>query len=464
MSDLLALLDAVRAEPDDSLARGVLADWLDDRGDPRGAIVRASDELLRLAAEWPALRGRSEDLGRGPLLEGEDDDPDGAIAEVNRGRWEQFERDLEENDRACHACRDGYRDGGERLAELYAAWFASSRPEFASLGFDFETFCGFVNAVHARVSLFRRVRPELLSPHPIRTLYLTAGRETDTRSVPDDVLVLPHLRAVVLSADRSWTVGVRPEPVLGPVPETDDLAFVRDAPWLGRAETLALDLGTPAGFELLAWVARSLPHSRLPRLPAVRLLDPNPYTGWYAPAHAAAFCESELIDRVEDLDLGPLLAPLPVAEVDAILRRPFGTVRELGLEFRAVTPDGQAPGPFDDVEPALRAVLKEAESRWADDGRALRWRVVPSLGPWVHPARRVLRAYWPAVGATRWRPPALDDLGYEAAWPHDYADEDYSEGYHRWDDDGRGLDADDVGITPTRRELYRGRFRNPRPR
>ena len=110
------------------------------------------------------------------------------------------------------------------------------------------------------------------------------------------------------------------------------------------------------------------PSSRLPRLPAVRLLDPNPYTGWYTPAHAAAFCESELIDRVEDLDLGPLLAPLPVAEVDAILRRPFGTVRELGLEFRAVTPDGQAPGPFDDVEPGLLAVLKEAESGWA--GRA----------------------------------------------------------------------------------------------
>ena len=44
MTDDAAFLAAIRADPTDDLARLVYADWLDERGDPRGAYLRAECE------------------------------------------------------------------------------------------------------------------------------------------------------------------------------------------------------------------------------------------------------------------------------------------------------------------------------------------------------------------------------------------------------------------------------------
>ncbi|MBX3158703.1 MAG: TIGR02996 domain-containing protein [Deltaproteobacteria bacterium] len=44
------LLDVVLADPDDEAPRRVLADWLDERGDPRGELITLQCELARIPA------------------------------------------------------------------------------------------------------------------------------------------------------------------------------------------------------------------------------------------------------------------------------------------------------------------------------------------------------------------------------------------------------------------------------
>jgi uncharacterized protein (TIGR02996 family) len=51
-----AFLRAICANPDDDLPRLVYADWLDERGDPRGEFIRVECELPHLASEDPRRR------------------------------------------------------------------------------------------------------------------------------------------------------------------------------------------------------------------------------------------------------------------------------------------------------------------------------------------------------------------------------------------------------------------------
>jgi uncharacterized protein (TIGR02996 family) len=50
------LLAAVRAEPDDDTPRLVLADWLEERGDPRGEFVRLQVRIAALEWQWGGRR------------------------------------------------------------------------------------------------------------------------------------------------------------------------------------------------------------------------------------------------------------------------------------------------------------------------------------------------------------------------------------------------------------------------
>jgi uncharacterized protein (TIGR02996 family) len=49
-----AFLDATREEPDDDAHGLIYADWLEERGDPRGAFIRAQVRLARMDADDPA--------------------------------------------------------------------------------------------------------------------------------------------------------------------------------------------------------------------------------------------------------------------------------------------------------------------------------------------------------------------------------------------------------------------------
>src|SRR5437764_1154624 len=60
-----AFLAAILDRPDDDAPRLVYADWLDERGDPRGEFIRVQCELARLPGDDPrqlSLRKREKQL------------------------------------------------------------------------------------------------------------------------------------------------------------------------------------------------------------------------------------------------------------------------------------------------------------------------------------------------------------------------------------------------------------------
>jgi uncharacterized protein (TIGR02996 family) len=79
MSDDAAFLRAILADPDDDLPRLIYADYLDERGDPRGEFIRAQIEVARLPRgdarrkklkeRATQLRDRHEPEWVGPLRE-----------------------------------------------------------------------------------------------------------------------------------------------------------------------------------------------------------------------------------------------------------------------------------------------------------------------------------------------------------------------------------------------------------
>jgi uncharacterized protein (TIGR02996 family) len=65
MADDEAFMAAIRASPDDDWLRLVYADWLEERGDPRGEFIRVQLALARLPEHeerWAELAAREQDL------------------------------------------------------------------------------------------------------------------------------------------------------------------------------------------------------------------------------------------------------------------------------------------------------------------------------------------------------------------------------------------------------------------
>jgi uncharacterized protein (TIGR02996 family) len=64
-------LDAIAAAPEDDAVRLIFADWMDERGDPRGAFIRLQVELARAPLDdprRPEWEFRAHDLpDAGPL-------------------------------------------------------------------------------------------------------------------------------------------------------------------------------------------------------------------------------------------------------------------------------------------------------------------------------------------------------------------------------------------------------------
>jgi uncharacterized protein (TIGR02996 family) len=59
-----AFLDALAADAADDVTRLVYADWLDERGDPRGAYLRAEHQLAALAEDDPHFAALDEEVRR----------------------------------------------------------------------------------------------------------------------------------------------------------------------------------------------------------------------------------------------------------------------------------------------------------------------------------------------------------------------------------------------------------------
>jgi uncharacterized protein (TIGR02996 family) len=144
MRDEDGFLNAIRAAPDDDVARLVYADWLDDRADPRGDFVRLHAALRAAAPDHPErVPGEHElshlrlgcDPGWLEVIEPEHarpgDDPTQARvcrcldAGYSNRRWPTPYFHVETQDTEC--------DAWQRLLDLIEEAAADGRPEFAPL-------------------------------------------------------------------------------------------------------------------------------------------------------------------------------------------------------------------------------------------------------------------------------------------------------------------------------------------
>jgi uncharacterized protein (TIGR02996 family) len=144
MRDDDGFLDAIKSSPSDDLHRLVYADWLDERGDPRGDFLRlhlalasaAPDHLDRVAGEEELSRLRKGcDAAWLAVIEPERVPPDGDPAERREcrcfaGGVRRLKRSLpylhvETQDTEC--------DAWKRLLDLVEEASADGREEFAPL-------------------------------------------------------------------------------------------------------------------------------------------------------------------------------------------------------------------------------------------------------------------------------------------------------------------------------------------
>ncbi len=115
-----AFLEALRAKPDDEATRVVYADWLEQRGDPRAALVRDRKAPLAGDADWRRIA---------------------ACARVQCGRsncwgeWHTFEAiENDEQLRRCQNCELAVRYCVTRTDIELAAW--TSDPYVIDAGID----------------------------------------------------------------------------------------------------------------------------------------------------------------------------------------------------------------------------------------------------------------------------------------------------------------------------------------
>jgi uncharacterized protein (TIGR02996 family) len=145
MTEEQAFVRAIQADPDDATLRMVYADWLEERGDPRGEYLRLSSELASSSQKTPSRRGRKARAPRADL-------------------WSRLQRLRPAINRewlASIGCLFHFHcatSASERLDELeffLEFWYGSRNPEFGESE--------------------DRLK-KLALPYPLRRFYAFAGR------------------------------------------------------------------------------------------------------------------------------------------------------------------------------------------------------------------------------------------------------------------------------------------------
>lgn len=171
MTDLAALLAAVRAHPHDDTPRLVYADWLEEYGDQP-----ARAEFIRVQCELASDPGRKE------CRCGACDEGNGVVCFVR-----QCERRLWDS----HA-KQWFGDIGEATNVMLHNHHECA--VHAGLGSRYDTVVrrGFVDEVRCDLAAFLRVAPALFAEHPVTEVRLTdRDKVTSYWWITDDVLDEP---------------------------------------------------------------------------------------------------------------------------------------------------------------------------------------------------------------------------------------------------------------------------------
>lgn len=200
--DQAAFQEAIVARPDDDTPRLIYADWLEERGDPRGAFVRAQCALERLSADDP----------RRPALEDEADD----LLAAHGEEWAAPLRGVARGWRFRRGFVEHVEADGETFLSRAEAWFAAFplrdvclrlpprlMPDLAA--------CPYLKRVeslafHGHFLLDRDLRMLLASPHLDRLTALDLrGHGIETAGVRALVAsaLMPQLRVLDLRQNRA---------------------------------------------------------------------------------------------------------------------------------------------------------------------------------------------------------------------------------------------------------------------
>lgn len=239
------LLAQIYAAPDDDAPRLVYADWLQERGDPRGELI---------ALQLERANGKARKGGR----QRED-----ALLATHRQTWEQ---PLKARATPVRARCGGYQvkpavTFGRGFAEQVASWMFGKDPAWSTVRSC--TAAPHEDACHSKA--LRKItgaRDEDISalaklrrPLAVEELVWDHGGDRDYFKPPTAVIgqfssitALPALRRLVLGP---WAVGQEPAPSW--------LAWVRSAPILAQLDTLGLP-----GRDLSGWI-EALSPTTLPR-------------------------------------------------------------------------------------------------------------------------------------------------------------------------------------------------------
>jgi uncharacterized protein (TIGR02996 family) len=109
--DQAAFLEAIAARPDDDSPRLIFADWLEERGDPRGTFVRLQCTLERLPSDDP----------RRPALEDEAD----RLLAAHQDEWAALLQGVTHGWRFRRGLVEWVEADGEAFLQHAPAWFAA---------------------------------------------------------------------------------------------------------------------------------------------------------------------------------------------------------------------------------------------------------------------------------------------------------------------------------------------------
>ncbi len=172
-------LHAILSGPDDEATRLVYADWLEERGDRRGDLVRAQMEWERVVREHPMLDNWHWETCRRSIFDGGD-------WGVSRSSWLVVERDLpwlmgaDEEDTATRV-----RD---LLAEHEEEWAGKVAPFVTA----YEFRRGLLERVKVSLAGLREHAEELFRHAPVLELTITNETEEPVEGLAE-VLALPAL-------------------------------------------------------------------------------------------------------------------------------------------------------------------------------------------------------------------------------------------------------------------------------
>jgi uncharacterized protein (TIGR02996 family) len=425
VDELCSFLDALLQNPSDDTLRRVFADFLLERGDPRGEWMRLQFELM----DSPAHE------------EVRDNDEDHNYAHSPYRKPHHFAQ----HQLACQLLRDS---------------LAPTLLEFISRGRCPQLLSGF--AAHLETTLAKLpTLCEWLDPqlHPI--VWLTLELDATSRGESARLQFRKQLHRL-----RRLELTLRGRPTLSASSAEDwDVRALPRTPMFRALRELMIPVPSELRVEEVEaiWCAF-----------AEACVNPVP-TVWLAGSFDSTWCdcltrlaESPLFQTCTELHLGQLI-DWPEVAVRRLFRQPFDHVKKLVVMPQRYSHESGV------LTASLRTLWEDLAQRWEAEGRSLIWQEPELVPNWDNEAHLAYRSWFDGSFAAGWSGLQYHTLqGSDPSWSaveKAQNEENFWKRQAAWQ---RGEAEDQLlrnklplagyESPPSIREVHRGRFRNPKRR